>query len=163
MTTKKTDWSCKALTKNGQSCRAAATAGGLCFFHANPNKASELGRLGGKSNRHVGSQSVEPLPPLEDAVAVRDAVARVIADVHAGRTHPRAAFSLARLLNLHLRAIEAVAKAEEQRRAATASPATGIAERLKRARERMQRFANEELLDRSSALSRISTSSQPID
>jgi len=35
---------CKARTKAGKPCRAAATAGGLCFFHANPEKASELGR-----------------------------------------------------------------------------------------------------------------------
>jgi hypothetical protein len=40
------DSGCKALAKTGKPCRAAATAGGLCFFHANPAKASELGRSG---------------------------------------------------------------------------------------------------------------------
>jgi hypothetical protein len=38
---------CKGQTKSGNPCRAAAIAGGLCFFHANPNKTSELGRIGG--------------------------------------------------------------------------------------------------------------------
>jgi hypothetical protein len=27
--------------------------GGLCFFHANPNKAVELGRIGGKKNGQI--------------------------------------------------------------------------------------------------------------
>ncbi|MGO8807844.1 MAG: DUF5763 domain-containing protein [Candidatus Sulfotelmatobacter sp.] len=29
---------CQALTKSGKPCQAAATSGGLCFFHANPCK-----------------------------------------------------------------------------------------------------------------------------
>ena len=44
MVTKRKENCCKGRTKAGNLCRAAATAGGLCFFHANPNKASELGR-----------------------------------------------------------------------------------------------------------------------
>jgi len=97
---------CKARAKNGKPCRAAATAGGLCFFHANPDKASELGRIGGRSNRHVASESTDPLPSLDNAIAVRNMVARLIADVYAGRMNPRVAAGLAPLLNLQLRAIE---------------------------------------------------------
>lgn len=40
---------CKALTKSGKPCRAAATAGGLCFFHANPNKRLSWAELGEKA------------------------------------------------------------------------------------------------------------------
>jgi len=47
---------CKANTKEGRPCRAAATEGGLCFFHANPNKAVELGRIGGRKNGHTRSE-----------------------------------------------------------------------------------------------------------
>lgn len=47
MPPKNLDPRCKAQAKSGKRCGAAATAGGLCFFHANPNKASELGRIGG--------------------------------------------------------------------------------------------------------------------
>lgn len=97
---------CKAKTKSGNPCQAAATAGGLCFFHANPAKASELGRLGGRSNRHVAGENADPLPTLDNALAVRDTVARLIADVYAGKTHPRIASGLAPLLSLQLRAIE---------------------------------------------------------
>jgi len=43
---------CGAKTKEGKPCRAAATEGGLCFFHANPNKAAELGRVGGRKSRY---------------------------------------------------------------------------------------------------------------
>jgi hypothetical protein len=100
------DSRCKARAKSGKPCRAAATAGGLCFFHANPDKASELGRIGGSSNRHAAGENADPLPTLDDALAVRDTVARLIADVYGGKIHPRIAAGLAPLLNLQLRAIE---------------------------------------------------------
>jgi hypothetical protein len=51
-------------------------------------------------------ESADPLPKLETAMAVRDAVAQLIADVYAGKLHPRIAAGLAPLLNLQLRAIE---------------------------------------------------------
>ena len=105
MTTKKSDSRCQGRTKRGDPCRAAATAGGLCFFHANPNKAAELGRIGGRKKGHT-VESSEPLPPVDNAIAVRDLVARLIADVHAGRIHPKIAAGLAPLMNLQLRAIE---------------------------------------------------------
>jgi hypothetical protein len=97
---------CQGQTKSGKPCRAAATAGGLCFFHANPNKASELGRIGGKSNRHASGESTNPLPNVDSATAVRDTVARLIADVYTGKLHPRTAAGLAPLIHLQLRAIE---------------------------------------------------------
>ena len=105
MTTKKSDSRCQGQTKSGNPCRAAATPGGLCYFHANPNKASELGRVGG-SKRGSTPQSSEPLPTVDNAVAVRDLVARLIADVHTGKIHPKVAAGLAPLMNLQLRAIE---------------------------------------------------------
>jgi hypothetical protein len=106
MTLKNSNPRCRAHAKSGKPCQAAATAGGLCFFHANPNKASELGRIGGRSKRPAAAEPVDPLPKLETAIAVRDAVAQLIADLHAGRLQPRIAAGLAQLLNLQLRAIE---------------------------------------------------------
>jgi hypothetical protein len=53
---------CKALTTQGKPCRAAATEGGLCFFHANPNKAVELGRIGGKQEEWYSPGRIEPPP-----------------------------------------------------------------------------------------------------
>lgn len=92
--------------KQGSPVARRATAGGLCFFHANPNKASELGRKGGRSKRHAAAESGDTLPTLDNAIAVRETVARLIADVYAGRLHPRIAAGLAPLMNLQLRAIE---------------------------------------------------------
>lgn len=102
------DSRCKALAKSGKPCRAAATEGGLCFFHANPNKASELGRIGGRKKSYVHIDSaVDPMPTLDNPLAVRDAVSRLIADVYAGKVHPRVGAGLAPLLHLQMRAIEA--------------------------------------------------------
>lgn len=106
MTPKNLDSRCKARAKSGKPCRAAATPGGLCFFRANPQKASELGRIGGRSNRHAAGESADPLPTLDNAIAVRDTVARLIADVYAGRIHPRIAAGLGPLIDLQLHAIE---------------------------------------------------------
>lgn len=103
---KNLDSRCKATAKSGKPCRAAATQGGLCFFHANPDKASELGRIGGRSNHYAAGENADPLPTLDNALAVRDMVARLIADVYGGKVHPRIAAGLAPLLSMQLRAIE---------------------------------------------------------
>jgi hypothetical protein len=105
MTFKNRDPRCKAQAKSGKRCRAAATAGGLCFFHANPNKASEMGRIGGRHKR-LANGNADPLPTLDNAIAVRDLVARLILDIYSGNLQPRVASGLASLLSLQLRAIE---------------------------------------------------------
>lgn len=101
----KTKNRCKGRTKAGKPCGAAATDGGLCFFHANPSKASELGRIGGRSKRHAAAVSGDPLPTLDSAVALREVAGRLIADVIAGKVHPRIAAVLPPLINLQLQAI----------------------------------------------------------
>ena len=105
MTNPNHDSRCSALTKSGNPCRAAATEGGLCFFHANPKKAAELGRIGGKKNGRVMSGAT-PLPNLDSVSAVCEAVKRLIADVYTGKLHPRTAAGIAPLLQLQMRAIE---------------------------------------------------------
>ena len=42
---------CKGKTRTGAACRAPATSGGLCFFHAHPDSAKTLGQIGGRKNR----------------------------------------------------------------------------------------------------------------
>jgi hypothetical protein len=106
MATRNKDQACKAKTKSGKPCRAAATAGGLCFFHANPAKAAELGRIGGRSKRHSFSEITNPLPKLESANAVRETVDRLVAEVYEGKIQPKVAAGLAPLLNLQLQAIK---------------------------------------------------------
>ena len=120
MTLKNRNPRCKGRTKTGKACRAAATPGGLCYFHANPDKASELGRIGGRSKRYLVGENTDPLPTLDNALAVRDTVARLIRDVYMGKLHPRTAAGLAPLMHLQLRAIETtnleqrLARVEEQ-------------------------------------------------
>ena len=104
--TNKHESRCKSLTKAGKPCRAAATEGGLCFFHANPAKASELGRIGGRKNRHIIAASLDPFPDLKTALDVRETVDRVIKEVCARRIDPRTAAALTPLFSLQLRAIE---------------------------------------------------------
>jgi hypothetical protein len=155
MSSKKHDSRCQARTKSGKPCQAAATAGGLCFFHANPNKAAELGRRGGRSKRSAGTESAYPLPKLETATAVRDAVAQLIADVYAGKRHARDAAALAPLLNLQLRAIETtdlerrlaklerlLAETEAEKdldRKPDSAPLSGLGDRLAQARKQYER------------------------
>jgi hypothetical protein len=107
MTLENSNLRCQGQTKNGNPCRAAATSGGLCFFHTNPNKASELGRMGGRKKSRLPTEVSDPLPRLDKVSAVRDAVEKLIGDVYAGKLHPKIAAGLAPLLNLQLRAVEA--------------------------------------------------------
>lgn len=58
------------------------------FLSCQSNKAVELGRIGGKKNGHL--QVGLDLPPrLDNAMAIRDTLARQIANVYAGKLHPR--------------------------------------------------------------------------
>jgi len=107
MTATNSNSRCQGQTKSGKPCRAAATSGGLCFFHANPNKAAELGRIGGRSKSRLPAELIDPLPKLDKVTAVQDAVEKLISEVYAGKLHPRVAAGLAPLLNLQLRALEA--------------------------------------------------------
>jgi hypothetical protein len=99
---------CRAVTKAGKPCKAAATGGGLCFFHANPAKAAELGRIGGRKNGSSISEEVKQLPKLDSVIAVRDALAQMIGDLHSKKLHPRTAAGLAQLSNALIRAMEEV-------------------------------------------------------
>ena len=108
MAQKNSDRRCQAPTKSGKPCGAAPMEGGLCFLHANPNKARELGRIGGRKKHTFAYATPESLAPLDNAVAVRDALARWIPDLIAGKLPPKIATPLASLLNLQLRAIEAI-------------------------------------------------------
>ena len=62
---------CKDVTKNGEACTAWATEGGLCYFHANPDKATELGQRGGRRRQHTYEQSTKDIAPPESAAECR--------------------------------------------------------------------------------------------
>jgi len=59
--------------------------GGLCYFHANPDKAAELGRNGGRRRQHSYEQASETVAPPESAADVRRMLAETMSEVKAGR------------------------------------------------------------------------------
>ena len=79
---------CKGTKKDGAACTAWATEGGLCYFHANPDKAVELGRSGGLRRQHTFEQPTEQIAPPESAADVRRMLAKVMADIRAGKMDP---------------------------------------------------------------------------
>jgi hypothetical protein len=97
---------CSGFTKAGTPCQAAATEGGLCFFHANPNKASELGRIGGRKRSKSGVEEDTEAPEMKTALDLQNLVERLIADVWTRKLDPRTAAGLVPLLGLRIRTLE---------------------------------------------------------
>ena len=57
--------------------------GGLCYFHANPDKAAELGRNGGRRRKPTYQQATKQITPPESAADVRRMLAETMAEVKA--------------------------------------------------------------------------------
>lgn len=154
---------CQGQTKSGIPCRAAATAGGLCFFQANPKKASELGRLGGLRNRHVVADAgPDPQLALDNARVIRDRLTRLIADVDTGKFQSHILHVMPPILNLQLRAIETIAKLEDRVRATSGSRHAITRERPDKAGEGSEKGTQSQVLEPSSALGRISSSTRQL-
>ena len=88
---------CTGKTTTGDACRAPAVEGELCYFHADPNRARTLGRIGGSKNR-----AQLPEPPAAGSLNVgnlRDILAETIYDVRAKRISPRIGGAIAQLSN----------------------------------------------------------------
>ena len=85
------------MTKKGKPCRATATEGGLCFFSRQSQQGHGTGPDWGRKNGQI-RVGLDPLPNLDNAMAIREAVARLISDVYAGKLHPRIAAALAPLM-----------------------------------------------------------------
>ena len=69
--------------------------------------AAEIGRAGGRKNRHVVSDELRPLPSVDTIEGVKQAVAQMIGDVYSKRLPPRTAAGLAPLINTMLRVLSA--------------------------------------------------------
>ncbi len=95
---------CKGTNKRGELCKAAATASGFCYLHSDPSRAAQLGREGGRRNRHFIEDTARPLPTLDSITNIRNAIGSIIEDIYAGRVHPRKAAAMAPLLGVLLRA-----------------------------------------------------------
>ena len=94
---------CKANTKAGKPCSAAPTSGGLCFFHSNPAKASELGRIGGLKNRQLPANNTYFALTSEGAPSARDGLASLYENVLNKRIRPPQATVLLKIIELQLK------------------------------------------------------------
>ena len=98
---------CKATTKGGERCRAAAGQGGLCSLHADPGRAAELGRRGGRKNRRFQvAMDDTPLRVPTTAEDVRRVLGEIMAEVRAKRLEPKLGTTLGYLGTALLKAIE---------------------------------------------------------
>ena len=93
---------CRATTKEGSPCRAAARDNGLCHFHGNPDQAQKLGQLGGWKNRkrmpvdiHIADN-----PTMDDLGRI---TLQSIGYVASGDLEPRAATAMVNLIRLKIR------------------------------------------------------------
>ena len=94
---------CQGKTTSGAACRAHASAGGLCFFHANPDRAKRLGQIGGRKNRRVGVDL--QIPDNATTADLRNLALQAIRLVFSGDMSARDAGALVQLCNFLCRVI----------------------------------------------------------
>jgi hypothetical protein len=98
---------CSAKTKSGADCRAPAVVGtNLCAFHSDPTRAAELGRMGGRKNRHYVETEEVTMAPPSTPQEVKVELAQAFADVRAGKLHPRIAMTMTALAGALLKSME---------------------------------------------------------
>jgi hypothetical protein len=101
MSNKQNGTRCIARTTEGRPCRAFAGIGKkFCYLHADPDRARELGRIGGRKNRHLLAEALDPLPAANTALAVLNNATQTMNDVRSGKLDPKTALSLVQLLGL---------------------------------------------------------------
>jgi len=123
------DTKCIAKTKQGSDCQAPAVTGTqFCAFHGDPERAAELGRIGGRRNRHyIDAEPINITPPAtpED---VKNLLAQAMADVLAKKMDPRVASTITSMSGSLLKAFETMdleqrmARIEEKQRAKENKP-----------------------------------------
>jgi len=92
--------SCKAIAKNGEPCKAAPMHSGLCHFHENPNRAAQLGRLGGQKNRREKSSSAHAFPKMAGCESALEILQGIFEASRAGSMRPAVANILIKVVNL---------------------------------------------------------------
>jgi hypothetical protein len=98
---------CKAITKiNEAPCKAAPMASGFCFLHGNPNRASELGRIGGKQNRRERRPSGYALPKMDGLGSALERLQWIFDQSMAGSMRPAVANILMKVTELQTRVWE---------------------------------------------------------
>jgi hypothetical protein len=91
--------SCSGKTKAGKPCGAAAGPGGLCFFHANPDRAKSLGQTGGLKNRRFPGVDLQ-VPDNMTAADLRRLEEQVLRALLAGEIPAREVAALVQIIQL---------------------------------------------------------------
>jgi hypothetical protein len=98
---------CQARTKAGKPCKAVAVGGDFCAFHADPKRAAQLGRIGGRKNRRYALRyEASPVRPPQTAREVKDLLAEALAGIHVGRLEPKIGSVMAYVGSALLKAIK---------------------------------------------------------
>jgi hypothetical protein len=105
---------CQRRKRDGSDCRARALTGKkFCALIAEPGKAAELGRKGGRRRTIYAPTGLKELAAPKDAADLRDLLAQSIVEIRAGSLDPKLANSISYLGAGFLRAVE-VADMEER-------------------------------------------------
>jgi general stress protein YciG len=98
---------CQASTKSGTRCAAPAVKGTrLCSLHADPKRAAEIGRKGGKRNLNLYDGGPQTVSIPESPADVKRMLAETMAEVRAGRMDPRQGTVLTYISHSLLKAME---------------------------------------------------------
>jgi hypothetical protein len=63
---------------------------GLCAFHADPKRAAQLGRIGGRKNRrYAPCPEASAVHPPQTAKEVKNLLAEAMVGIHSGRLEPK--------------------------------------------------------------------------
>ncbi len=87
---------CSAINKRGTPCQAAAVHGSpFCALHGDPERAAELGRMGGLKNRHYVETDPVTIAKPSTPEDVQNVLAQTLVDMRAKKVDPRTATALA--------------------------------------------------------------------
>jgi hypothetical protein len=74
---------------------------GFCHFHENPNRAAQLGRLGGQNNRREKGSSAHAFPKMAGCESALEILQGIFEASRAGSMRPAVANILLKVINLH--------------------------------------------------------------
>jgi hypothetical protein len=83
---------------------------------ANPTRAAELGRIGGRKNRHYVETDDVIISPPSTPEEIKGVLARAMVDVRAGKLDPRRASALTYMAGALLKAFDATEVEQRLRR-----------------------------------------------
>lgn len=96
---------CQGTTKTGDPCKAPASTGGLCFLHANPARARELGRIGGRKNRQ--QTQTPPSTSSMTITEVNEVLVEAVDGVRSNKLSARRALALVQLCTALMKTLPA--------------------------------------------------------